>query len=154
MNFTNPPPLVPNHRLPAASSKIFSALSTGKPFDGKVFNTYEEKDGLCGQIISAVSEDADHKIIIGSKSGGLCKFDGHSFFTLEEQHKEKYSFGDIKFITVDDNDNTIIGKDNQILKYSKKGLEILPIKSDTLKSFVVNCFLLPKCSHQYLQKVK
>ncbi|MGZ4059216.1 MAG: ligand-binding sensor domain-containing protein [Bacteroidia bacterium] len=109
-------------------------------FDGINFKTYEAKDGLCGQIVSAVSEDANHEIIIGSQNGGLCKFNGSSFKTLEEENKKKYSSGNIKFIAVDDNDNTIIGKDNQILLYSSKGFEILPIKSDTIKTFTVNCF--------------
>jgi two-component sensor histidine kinase/ligand-binding sensor domain-containing protein len=109
-------------------------------FDGKNFKTYEEKDGLCGQIVSAVSEDAKHTIIVGNQNGGLCKFDGNSFKTLEEQNKKKYSYGDIKFIAVDDNDNTIVGKDNQILIYSLKGFKLLPIKGDTITTFVVNCF--------------
>ncbi len=109
-------------------------------FDGKSFKTYEAKDGLCGQIITSVSEDINQKIIIGNQNGELCKFNGQSFSPLEDTNKKNLSGGSIKFIVVDDNKNTIIGQDNQIIKYSGKQFEILPIKGDTLKKFRVNCY--------------
>ena len=109
-------------------------------FDGKNFKTYEEKDGLCGQIISAVSEDIDHKIIIGNQNGALCAFNGQSFSTLKESTDKNFWGGKVKFIAIDDNKNTIVGRDNQIEKYNGKAFEILPIKGDTLKTFVINCF--------------
>ncbi len=109
-------------------------------FDGKEFKTYEEKDGLCGQIITSVSEDNNHALIIGNQNGGLCHFNGHNFSSEKEWAKSKFAGGNIKFIVVDDNQNTIIGKDNQLVKYDGKQFEVLPIKSDTLKSFSVNCY--------------
>jgi ligand-binding sensor domain-containing protein/two-component sensor histidine kinase len=109
-------------------------------FDGKEFKTYEEKDGLCGQIISSVSEDVDHHIIIGNQNGALCLFNGQDFSMLDEGNKTGYYNGTVKFIIIDDNKNTIIGKDNHILRYSGKRLEPLPIKGDTLSRFTVNCF--------------
>lgn len=108
-------------------------------FDGREFKTYEAKDGLCGQIISAVAEDVNNTLIIGNQNGGLCKFNGSNFIPVEESYK-KFDTGPVKFIIIDDNENTIIGKDNQILKYTSKQFEILPIKGDTLTHFTVNCF--------------
>jgi len=109
-------------------------------FDGKEFKTYEEKEGLCGQIITAVSEDKNRSLIIGSQNGNLCKFDGQSFSALETTNQKSFTGGIIKFIVTDDNNNTIIGKDNQITKSNGKQQEFLPIKGDTLKSFEVNCY--------------
>ncbi len=108
-------------------------------FDGKEFKTYEEKDGLCGQIISSVSENNDHEIMIGNQNGALCKFNGLQFSQIESGNKQ-FSTSRIKFIATDDNNNTIIGKDNQIVKYSEKKFETFPIKGDTTKYFIVNCF--------------
>ncbi len=110
-------------------------------FDGREFKSYEEKDGLCGQIITAVSEDAAHNLIIGNQSSELCRFNGNSFSPILIKAEKTYaSGGTIKFIVTDDNDNTIICRDNQIVKYNGKQFEVLPIKGDTLKSFTVNCF--------------
>lgn len=109
-------------------------------FDGKEFKTYEEKDGLCGQIITAISEDASHNIIIGNQNSELCKYDGQSFSPIVVKKEKSFTGGTIKFIITDDNNNTIICSDNQIVKYNGKQFIELPIKSDTLKSFVVNCY--------------
>ncbi len=106
-------------------------------FDGKEFKTYEVKDGLCGQIITSVAEDQSHSLIIGNQNGELCKFNGKSFSPIQDK---KFSGGNIKFIVEDDGNNSIVGKDNQIIKYNGKQFELLPIKGDTLKSFVVNCY--------------
>ena len=108
-------------------------------FDGKEFKTYEEKDGLCGQIITSVSESFNHSLIIANQNGALCQFNGKSFLSIEPGNK-RYKDGTIKFITSDDKQNTIIAKNNQIIKYTGKNFELLPIKGDTLKTFNVNCF--------------
>jgi two-component sensor histidine kinase/ligand-binding sensor domain-containing protein len=109
-------------------------------FDGKEFKTYEEKDGLCGQIITSVSEGINQSLIIGNQNGALCKFNGKSFSSLETGNKKKFDDDAVKFIVTDDNKNTIIAKNNQIIKYTGKSFETLPIKGDTLKTFIVNCF--------------
>lgn len=111
-------------------------------FDGKEFRTYEEKDGLCGQIITSVSEDNNRSLIIGNQNGNLCKYDGQSFSPLQVVNSKDFTGSTIKFIVTDDNKNTIIGKDNQIVKYNGKQFELLPIKGDTLKAFVVNTYKL------------
>jgi two-component sensor histidine kinase/ligand-binding sensor domain-containing protein len=108
-------------------------------FDGKKFQTYEEKDGLCGQIITAISEDVHHQLLIGSKSGGLCQFNGTNFSPLEGGGT-KTSNKSIKFIVSDDQKNTIIGKDNQLVKYSNAKFEILTIKAQTLSKYTINCY--------------
>ncbi|MBA3971713.1 MAG: hypothetical protein H0X46_06130, partial [Bacteroidetes bacterium] len=109
-------------------------------FDGKIFKTYEEKDGLCGQIITSVSENKTHDLIIGNQNGALCKFNGHTFSSLQEGNQKSFSNGTAKFIILDDNNNTIIGKDGQIIKYSANRFEKLPIKGDTLTTFSINCY--------------
>ncbi len=109
-------------------------------FDGKEFKTYEEKDGLCGQIITSVSEDASRGLIIGNQNGELCHFDGQKFSANFDWTKTKFSGSKIKFIVTDDNNNSIIGIDNHIIKFNGKRFEVLHIKGDTLKTFEVNCY--------------
>lgn len=108
-------------------------------FDGREFKAYEEKDGLCGQIITSVSEDAAHGLIIGNQNGDLCHFDGQKFSANFDWAKSKFSGNKIKFIITDDNNNSIIGIDNHIIKFNGKQFEALPIKGDSLKRFEVNC---------------
>ncbi|MFL5763027.1 MAG: two-component regulator propeller domain-containing protein [Bacteroidia bacterium] len=108
-------------------------------FDGKEFKTYEEKDGLCGSIITAVSEDKDHSILIANRNGDLCRFDGSEFKRVENINN-KITNHSIRFIIIDDNQNTIIGKDDQIIKMSGKNAEPLPITGDTLSYFDINCY--------------
>src|ERR1035437_8433934 len=110
-------------------------------FDGKEFKTYEEKDGLYGQLITSISEDVDHTIWIGNQNGGLCKFNGQRFSNFSDATDKKYlSQTTTKFISVDDNNNTIVGKENTILLFNGKHFEPLKIKGDTLSTFSINCF--------------
>lgn len=109
-------------------------------FDGKEFTVYEQKNGLCGQIINAVSEDQDHNILIGSQSGDLCKFTGSGFQNISWGTDKNVQGGNIQFIVTDDNNNTIIGKDDKILLYNGKQFEQLIAKNDTARYITLRCF--------------
>lgn len=109
-------------------------------FDGKDFKTYEEKEGIPGQIITSISEDANHSIWVGNSIGGLYKFNGQTFLNFNNSDKKILSNKTTLFITPDDNNNTIIGKENRILLYNGKQFETLKNKGDTLTTFVINCF--------------
>lgn len=109
-------------------------------FDGKDFKTYEEKDGLPGQLITSISEDINHSIWIGNSLGGLYKFNGQTFLNFSDSDKKYFSKKATLFITIDDNNNTIIGKENRILLYNGKQFETLKIKGDTLTTYSINCF--------------
>jgi two-component sensor histidine kinase/ligand-binding sensor domain-containing protein len=109
-------------------------------FDGTSFKVYEQKDGLCSQIISAVSEDPEGKLWIGGQQGQLCTFDGKTFSKLDEGSKEYVPKGRIVFISVDDNKNVLVGKDNGLFQYNGNEAEQLTITGDTLKDYTVNCF--------------
>ncbi len=113
-------------------------------FDGKTFKPYEEKDGLCGQTIYAICEGKNKNIWIGSRFNSLCLFDGKKFHSFSEQDKSKYLSGTIDFITIDDNDNTIISKGEEIVLYNGKHFENIYVKDDTLKHFKVNCLIKDK----------
>lgn len=109
-------------------------------FDGKEFKAYEEKDGLCGQIISAVSEDAKHNIWIGNVSGRLCEFNGNSFVEINKDDTVYNANGKVNFITPDDNNNMVIGKNGEIFLHNGKRIEKLILKEDTLSGYTINCF--------------
>lgn len=109
-------------------------------FDGKEFKTYEEKDGLCGQIINAISEDKNHNILIGTQFNELCKFNGSSFFKIAYDKINAKKIGAIQFIVTDDNNNTIVGKSNQLLLYNGKNFEELKAKNDTSKNIEILCY--------------
>jgi two-component sensor histidine kinase/ligand-binding sensor domain-containing protein len=108
-------------------------------FDGSSFKSYELKDGVCSQIISAVTEDPKGNLWIGGKQGALCTFDGKVFTKIENEDKEALRDG-IKFISVDDNENIIIGKDHGLFLYNGKGLEPIAVTDDTIKNYTINCF--------------
>jgi ligand-binding sensor domain-containing protein len=109
-------------------------------FDGISFKVYEQKDGLCSQIISAITEDTRGNLWIGSQQGNICIFNGKTFSKIEDGDKENSSKGRIGFISVDDNKNVIIGKDNGLFMYNGKRLEQLTITEDTVKKYTINCF--------------
>ncbi len=113
-------------------------------FDGKQFVSYEEKDGLCGQIINSIVEDANKNLWIGSRLNSLCTFDGKKFQLFTNTEQKKILGGTIQFISIDDNNNVIVAKENELLLYNGKGLEILKIKDDTLKNFSINCYVKDK----------
>lgn len=109
-------------------------------FDGNSFKVYEQKDGVCSQIISAVTEDTKGNLWIGSQQGALCIFNGKTFSKIENGDTEYISKGRVEFLSVDDNDNVIIGKNKGLFLYNGKRLEQLNITGDTLKNYSVNCF--------------
>jgi len=109
-------------------------------FDGKRFKVYEEKDGLCGQIINTISEDKDQNIWIGTRFNDICMFNGNEFKSDNSKKEGIYSKGYFQFLSIDDNNNLVIGKSNEIWIYNGKTYEKLEIKGDTIKSFDVLCF--------------
>ena len=109
-------------------------------FDGKEFKIYEEKDGLCGQIISAISEDVNHNIWIGNVSGRLCVFNGQTFENINKKDVSFKANGRVNFITVDDDNNMIVSKNNELFLYNHDHFEKLVLKEDTISKYTVNCF--------------
>lgn len=109
-------------------------------FDGNSFKVYEQKDGLCSQIITAVTEDSKGNLWIGGQDGSMCIFNGKEFTQLAEGEKKYLAVGKINFMSVDDNNNMVIGKDNGLFIHNGKHLEKLNITGDTLKYYHINCF--------------
>lgn len=109
-------------------------------FDGVNFKVYEQKDGLCSQIITAICEDTKGNLWIGSQQGGICVFNGKNFRVIEDDNKGNFAKGKINFITVDDNNNLVIGKDKGLFIFNGTGLEPLKGTSDTVKDYNVNCY--------------
>ena len=89
-------------------------------FDGNNFKVYEQKDGLCSQIISSICEAPNGNLWIGSEQGLLCIFNGKEFVKIPEGDKEYFSSGSIRSISVDDNNNVVIAKENKLLLYNGK----------------------------------
>jgi two-component sensor histidine kinase/ligand-binding sensor domain-containing protein len=48
-------------------------------FNGIAFKNFNESDGLSGNIVTAINEDAEHNIWIASTWGGVSKYDGEKF---------------------------------------------------------------------------
>ena len=109
-------------------------------FNGTSFKVYEQKDGLCSQIISAVTEDSKGNLWIGGEQGALCVFNGKKFSKIEGSETENFLKGHIRFISVDDNNNVIIGKDRRLFLYDGKHLGQITVSGDTVKKYLVNCF--------------
>jgi two-component sensor histidine kinase/ligand-binding sensor domain-containing protein len=109
-------------------------------FDGNNFKVYEQKDGVCSQIISAVTEDPSGKLWIGSQQGNICVFDGKTFKNINNTEDKDFVKGRIAFISVDDNKNIVIGKENGIYLWNGKQQELLSATKDTVKNYTVNCF--------------
>jgi two-component sensor histidine kinase/ligand-binding sensor domain-containing protein len=109
-------------------------------FDGNTFKVYEQKDGLCSQIITAIAEDTKGILWIGSQQGSLCTFNGKTFTKIEDGEKEYFSQGRVSFISVDDNNNVIIGKDNGLFLFNGKKLERLTVTGEASKDYKIKCF--------------
>lgn len=43
-------------------------------FDGKVFTTYNEKDGIPGELVTSITQSSNQNIIVGSTWGGVAEF--------------------------------------------------------------------------------
>jgi two-component sensor histidine kinase/ligand-binding sensor domain-containing protein len=109
-------------------------------FDGKEFKSYEQKDGLCGQIINAIFEDSKKNLLIGTPYNELCEFDGESFQSFAPpKDLPGLSIGVVKSILKDDNGNTIIVKNNQVLLKQGDHYEILNPKNDAASTLEVIC---------------
>jgi two-component sensor histidine kinase/ligand-binding sensor domain-containing protein len=108
-------------------------------FDGRSFKVYEQKDGVCSQIISALGEDKKGNLWIGSQQGSLCMFNGKSFTKITDPDSAN-SKGKIIFISIDDNEDLIVGKENGLFVYKGKVLEQLKSTSDPVKDYTVNCY--------------
>lgn len=108
-------------------------------FDGKTFKVYEEKDGLCGQIVNAVTENKNKDILAAARFGTICQFNGKSFTNLKDADKTGLLAGTADFLCIDDNDNLVLVKSNEIILFDGTNSEKLAIKGDTLKSYIVNC---------------
>jgi ligand-binding sensor domain-containing protein len=85
-------------------------------YDGKTFNHFTQKDGLCSDIVSRIVEDKKGNIWFGclsadwpkgTKDGGLCMYDGHTFKKFPNE--QGLHNNDIYSIYVDKTDNVWIG---------------------------------------------
>lgn len=74
-------------------------------YDGKSFRNFTKKDGLCDSNVACFYEDESGLIWIGT-GDGVCYYDGKTFtpFTNDGQ-----SFGDIRFIIEDTENNMWLG---------------------------------------------
>ncbi|HEX8516576.1 MAG TPA: two-component regulator propeller domain-containing protein [Bacteroidia bacterium] len=109
-------------------------------FDGSSFKAYEEKDGVCSQIITAITEDPSGNLWIGSQQGSICIFNGKSFIKINDSNKDGFIKGKIVFITIDDNKNVLIGKEDGLYFYPGNKLERISATEDTTTNYTVNCF--------------
>lgn len=109
-------------------------------FDGKEFKVFEEKDGLCGQIINSISEDNNHNLLIGAENGRICRYNGSIFTSVEFSNPKNYLKQAIVFITNDDNGNTIVAKNKQLLLGNTEHMEEITARNDKEGFTHVNCF--------------
>lgn len=69
-----------NNRLLIATDKGFCI------FDGVLFTAYAEKDGLLSNNTTAICEDSEGNIWVGTEDEGLVMFDGYTFFSFNTTH--------------------------------------------------------------------
>ncbi|MGB1296455.1 MAG: two-component regulator propeller domain-containing protein [Flavobacteriales bacterium] len=94
-------------------------------YNGKIFTTYSESDGLCNKRIRAICEDKNGYIWLGAQQGNLCIFDGEQF---EEFTHNGQFFSDILFIIEDLEHNIWFGGKNGIWKYDFDTVEEMTVK--------------------------
>lgn len=109
-------------------------------FDGNNFKVYEQKDGLCSQIITALTEDTKGNLWIGSQQGAICTFNGKNFSKIDEVEKLIPQKGKIIFISVDDNDNIIIGKEKGLFLFTGKNIESIEINGNSIEKPEITCY--------------
>lgn len=110
-------------------------------YDGKTIVNYTTKDGLANDTTRQVQEDASGNIFIAT-FGGISKFDGTSFSTLQPVASREW--------TLDRNDLwfSILGKKNEgVLRYDGKTLYNMEFPKhylhDEIYPRVVNSFFSP-----------
>lgn len=89
-------------------------------FDGTSFKSLTTKDGLCDSNVACFFEDETGRIWIGT-GDGVCYYDGATF---TEFTKKGESFGDIRFITKDNEGNMWLGgRYGSLYRYNGKELQ-------------------------------
>ncbi|GIK69636.1 MAG: hypothetical protein HND27_06180 [Bacteroidetes bacterium] len=90
-------------------------------YDGKKFETFDEKSGISGQIVTCITEDKKGNIWIGSTWGEVSKFDGKNFTNLTV--KNGLLSNAINCIATDNENNVWIGTNNGLSIYDGKSFE-------------------------------
>ena len=79
---------------------LFLSLSLLNSYGQKYsFTEYSIKDGLPHASVSVLFQDSRGLIWIGTQGGGLCQYDGYSFYTLSDD--EGFNSSDVNSIVED-----------------------------------------------------
>ena len=81
-------------------------------FKDYVSRTWNAEDGIQGNSITDIFQDKDGYILFGTY-GGLTKFDGVKFLTLNKIYNEKYNFLSARQIFQDSRGNIWVGSNDE-----------------------------------------
>lgn len=98
-------------------------LSKDYFFNDYVSRTWNSEDGIPGNSITDICQDKDGYIYFGTY-GGLVRFDGLQFVTINKLYDEKYDFFSARSILQDSRENIWVGSNDQGAYCIKKNGEV------------------------------
>lgn len=104
-----------------AAAVILRAEATDIPF----FSTLSTRDGLPSNIISAIAQDNNDFIWIGT-ANGVCRYDGHHFITFKKEGSANLPANEISSLLVD-GDFLWVGTWKGLCRINTRTFEIIPV---------------------------
>ncbi len=93
--------------------------------DSLYFSTLSIRDGLPSNIISAIAQDKNDFIWIGT-SNGLCRYDGHRFITFKREGSNSLPANEISALLID-GDFIWVGTWKGLCKVNTLTFEVVPV---------------------------
>ena len=111
-------------------SACYAQIKQADPFfSDYVWRAWSAEEGLPGNAITDIIQNDDGYIFIGTY-GGLVRFDGVEFLTLNKFTDERYNFLSARSIVEDSNGNLWIGSNDEGI--------VCALKDGTMKTFSVD----------------
>lgn len=111
---------------------LLSNLAFGQQYN---FKNYSLAEGLPQSQIYALCQDRNNYLWMGTRGGGLCRFDGFDFVKFSESDGLINNF--VRTIAADSSGNLWIGTDQGLSKYDGKAFTSIGEK-DGLKKLAIN----------------
>jgi len=109
----------------------FGTMSNGVArYDGKTLTFFNDEDGLVGNTVTAIAEDKDGVIWLGTHSG-LSRYDGQSFQNFTS--KQGLCFDQVSNILFDKTGQLWIGAWGGVCKYVDAQFEAFPLPSPDIE---------------------